>query len=110
MNLPMNARGPADATRGPLQHDRAADPPWNVLDAVLELLGKVRREDFVPPASRLAFGHGIPLGVAGQTMLRPRSKRACCKTWPSAHRPRAGNRHRLRLHAPPCWASWPRKW
>lgn len=48
--------------------------PWNVLDAsVLELLGVVKREDFVPEAYRsLAFTDvEIPLG-GGRRMLTPR--------------------------------------
>ena len=48
--------------------------PWNVLDAgILDLLGAVRREDFVPPAYRaLAFvDTEIPL-PCGQNMLAPR--------------------------------------
>jgi protein-L-isoaspartate(D-aspartate) O-methyltransferase len=55
--------------------------PWDVLDAqVLELLARVRREDFVPPAHRaLAFvdtqvplvkGHAT--GDAGAVMLEPK--------------------------------------
>jgi len=52
--------------------------PWDVLDAgVLELLGRVRREDFVPAAYRaMAFvDTEIPLapaGKEGQAMLAPR--------------------------------------
>jgi len=52
--------------------------PWEVLDArVLELLGQVRREDFVPQAHRaLAFADmELPLthpAVDGQAMLAPR--------------------------------------
>ncbi|MDR2128533.1 MAG: protein-L-isoaspartate O-methyltransferase [Burkholderiaceae bacterium] len=55
--------------------------PWDVHDGhVLELLGAVRREDFVPPAHRaLAFADlQIPLKpdaqaiAAGQVMLEPR--------------------------------------
>ncbi len=48
--------------------------PWNVLDAgILDLLGAVRREDFVPPAYRaLAFvDTEIPL-PCGQNMLAPK--------------------------------------
>ena len=48
--------------------------PWDVLDtAVLELLGAVKREDFVPPACRaLAFmDTEVPL-PEGQSMLAPR--------------------------------------
>ncbi|MBL0917533.1 MAG: protein-L-isoaspartate O-methyltransferase [Hydrogenophaga sp.] len=48
--------------------------PWEVLDArVLELLGRVRREDFVPEAQRaLAFADlELPL-TPGTTMLAPR--------------------------------------
>lgn len=48
--------------------------PWNVLDAqVLSLLGKVKREHFVPPASReLAFADvEIPLGH-GASMWLPK--------------------------------------
>ena len=48
--------------------------PWNVLDAaVLDLLGVVKREDFVPAASRsLAFmDTELPL-PCGQAMLAPR--------------------------------------
>ncbi|NDY89980.1 protein-L-isoaspartate O-methyltransferase family protein [Ideonella livida] len=48
--------------------------PWDVLDtAVLELLARVKREDFVPPACRaLAFvDTEVPLGD-GQCMLAPR--------------------------------------
>ncbi|OYV29046.1 MAG: protein-L-isoaspartate O-methyltransferase, partial [Thiomonas sp. 20-64-9] len=48
--------------------------PWNVLDAgILELLGSVRREDFVPAAYRgLAFmDTEIPL-PCGQNMLAPK--------------------------------------
>ena len=47
--------------------------PWDVLDSrVLEVLGAVRREDFVPPAHRnLAFADlDLPLGH-GEVMLRP---------------------------------------
>ncbi|MGC4397807.1 protein-L-isoaspartate O-methyltransferase family protein [Hydrogenophaga sp. T2] len=52
--------------------------PWEVLDArVLELLGSVRREDFVPAAQRaLAFADlELPLdhpAVEGRCMLAPR--------------------------------------
>jgi protein-L-isoaspartate(D-aspartate) O-methyltransferase len=51
--------------------------PWDVLDAgVLSLLAVVKREDFVPPATRaLAFmDTEIPLGdvALGQAMLAPR--------------------------------------
>ncbi|MBU6260126.1 MAG: protein-L-isoaspartate O-methyltransferase [Burkholderiales bacterium] len=52
--------------------------PWEVLDpAVLELLGNVRREDFVPPALRaLAFvDTQVPLiagDPAGPAMLEPK--------------------------------------
>ncbi len=52
--------------------------PWEVLDAqVLDLLGRVRREDFVPPAHRaLAFADmELPLthpAVEGQVMLAPK--------------------------------------
>jgi len=52
--------------------------PWNVLDGqVLDLLGTVRREDFVPVAHRaLAFSDlELPLrgqGEQGQCMLAPR--------------------------------------
>ncbi len=52
--------------------------PWEVLDVrVLELLGQVRREDFVPQAHRaLAFADmELPLtqpAVDGQVMLAPR--------------------------------------
>jgi protein-L-isoaspartate(D-aspartate) O-methyltransferase len=55
--------------------------PWDVFDArVLELLGAVRREDFVPPAYRhLAFADlRVPLKpgpqaqALGQVMLEPR--------------------------------------
>jgi protein-L-isoaspartate(D-aspartate) O-methyltransferase len=52
--------------------------PWEVLDAsVLELLGIVRREDFVPPAYRaLAFvDTEVPLPTStgdGQAMLAPK--------------------------------------
>jgi protein-L-isoaspartate(D-aspartate) O-methyltransferase len=48
--------------------------PWEVLDpTVLALLGKVRREDFVPPVYRsLAFvDTAIPLGH-GETMWEPK--------------------------------------
>ena len=48
--------------------------PWEVLDPrVLELLGRVRREEFVPPQYRaLAFADmEIPLGH-GETMLAPK--------------------------------------
>ena len=48
--------------------------PWNVLDAgILDLLGAVRREDFVPAAYRgLAFvDTEIPL-PCGQNMLAPK--------------------------------------
>nr|MDH4480030.1 protein-L-isoaspartate O-methyltransferase [Rhodoferax sp.] len=48
--------------------------PWNVLDLqVLELLGTIHREDFVPEAHRaLAFADTeIPL-PGGQSMLAPR--------------------------------------
>jgi protein-L-isoaspartate(D-aspartate) O-methyltransferase len=52
--------------------------PWEVLDAqVLDLLGRVRREDFVPVAHKaLAFGDlELPLthpAVEGEAMLAPR--------------------------------------
>jgi protein-L-isoaspartate(D-aspartate) O-methyltransferase len=51
--------------------------PWEVLDpAVLELLGSVRREDFVPEGmrSRAFADMQIPLlaGVAGACMLEPK--------------------------------------
>ncbi len=48
--------------------------PWEVLDQrVLDLLFRVHREDYVPPASRaLAFADlEIPLG-SGETMLTPK--------------------------------------
>lgn len=48
--------------------------PWDVLDTrVLDLLHKVKREDFVPPAYKaLAFADlEIPLGL-GETMLAPK--------------------------------------
>jgi protein-L-isoaspartate(D-aspartate) O-methyltransferase len=48
--------------------------PWNVLDDnVLDLLYKIRREEFVPPANRaMAFvDMEIPLGY-GQVMLEPK--------------------------------------
>ncbi|MDH4392193.1 MAG: protein-L-isoaspartate O-methyltransferase [Aquabacterium sp.] len=48
--------------------------PWDVLDlGVLDLLARVRREDFVPPAYKaLAFVDAeVPLGH-GQVMLAPR--------------------------------------
>lgn len=48
--------------------------PWDVLDpAVLELLGRMRREDFVPPALRgVAFvDEELPL-PGGELMLAPR--------------------------------------
>ena len=48
--------------------------PWDVLDLhVLELLGRVRREDFVPPAYQaLAFVDAeVPIGH-GQMMLAPK--------------------------------------
>ncbi|HLA75611.1 MAG TPA: protein-L-isoaspartate O-methyltransferase, partial [Gammaproteobacteria bacterium] len=47
---------------------------WDVLDpAILSLLGRVRREDFVPLAYRkLAFADiNIPLGH-GQVMMQPK--------------------------------------
>jgi len=47
--------------------------PWEVLDArVLEVLGRVRREDFVAPAHRqLAFADlSLPLGH-GEVMMKP---------------------------------------
>lgn len=47
---------------------------WNVLDdSVLDLLYKIRREEFVPPANRaMAFvDMEIPLGY-GQVMLTPK--------------------------------------
>ena len=48
--------------------------PWDVLDlSVLDLLARVRREDFVPPAYKaMAFVDAeVPLGH-GQTMLAPK--------------------------------------
>lgn len=48
--------------------------PWDVLDTrVLDLLHKVKREEFVPPAYReLAFGDlEIPIGL-GEKMLSPK--------------------------------------
>ncbi len=48
--------------------------PWDVLDLnVLDLLARVRREDFVPPAYKaLAFVDAeVPLGH-GQVMLAPK--------------------------------------
>jgi len=48
--------------------------PWQVLDpAVLDMLGEVRREDFVPDALKaLAFADlELPIGN-GQTMLQPK--------------------------------------
>jgi protein-L-isoaspartate(D-aspartate) O-methyltransferase len=48
--------------------------PWEVLDQqVLDLLFRVRREDYVPPSCRmLAFADmEIPLGH-GETMLTPK--------------------------------------
>jgi protein-L-isoaspartate(D-aspartate) O-methyltransferase len=52
--------------------------PWDVHDAqVLELLGSIRREDYVPAAHRALafFDMELPLGdgsVPGQTMLAPK--------------------------------------
>ncbi len=50
--------------------------PWDVLDfEILELLGSIRRENYVPPAHRgLAFfDMEIPLGTGpGQVMLSPK--------------------------------------
>jgi len=50
--------------------------PWDVLDfEILELLGQVRREDYVPAAHRALafFDMEIPLGDApGQVMLSPK--------------------------------------
>ena len=56
--------------------------PWEVLDPqVLELLYKVKREDFVPPAHRsLAFfDMEIPLGH-GEAMWVPRLEARCLQT------------------------------
>lgn len=52
--------------------------PWDVLDLeILDLLGEMRREDYVPPAHRALafFDMEIPLGdgsVPGQVMLSPK--------------------------------------
>ncbi|MCZ8074075.1 MAG: protein-L-isoaspartate O-methyltransferase, partial [Paucibacter sp.] len=48
--------------------------PWDVLDAgVLQLLAVVKREDFVPPASKgLAFMDTEVALAGGQRMLAPR--------------------------------------
>jgi len=50
--------------------------PWDVLDFdILELLGSIRREDYVPPAHRALafFDMDIPLGSEpGQVMLSPK--------------------------------------
>ena len=50
--------------------------PWDVLDfEILELLGSIRRENYVPPAHRALafFDMEIPLGTGpGQVMLSPK--------------------------------------
>ncbi|MFD2298771.1 protein-L-isoaspartate O-methyltransferase [Paracidovorax citrulli] len=84
MTLPLNttadANDPVTLARYNMIEQQIR--PWNVLDAdVLDLLGTVRREDFVPPAYRgMAFmDMEIPLNPSaeeaqrlGQCMLAPR--------------------------------------
>jgi protein-L-isoaspartate(D-aspartate) O-methyltransferase len=60
---------------GPIQHDRAADPPLGCAGpGVLSLLAVVKREDFVPPAQRaLAFvDTEVPLGRPARPCSNPR--------------------------------------
>ena len=84
MNLPLNTsidiHDPVEQARYNMVEQQIR--PWNVLDAgVLELLSRVRREDFVPPSYQgLAFiDTEIPLNPdaqeaarLGQVMLAPR--------------------------------------
>ena len=63
--------------------------PWDVLDSqVLDLLAVVHREDFVPAAhTALAFADmELPADATrrwtASACWRPRSKPACCRTWP----------------------------
>jgi len=63
-----------DLERARFNMDEQQIRPWEVLDQrVLDLLFKLRREDFVPPAYReLAFADmEIPLGY-GEKMLQPK--------------------------------------
>jgi protein-L-isoaspartate(D-aspartate) O-methyltransferase len=65
---------PADVERARFNMVEQQIRPWDVLDpAVLDLLMRVHREDFVPPQHRsLAFADlEIPLGH-GETMLAPK--------------------------------------
>ena len=84
MNLPLNTsidiHDPVEQARYNMVEQQIR--PWNVLDAgVLELLSRVRREDFVPPSYQgLAFidteiplNPDVPLAERlGQVMLAPR--------------------------------------
>jgi hypothetical protein len=78
--------------------------PWEVLDPeVLDILGEVKREDFVPEALRaLAFADlELPIGN-GQTMLQPEDRGAhSAGSRGQEHRHRARGRYRQRLHGRP---------
>ena len=84
---------------------------WDVLDQdVLDLLFKVRREDFVPPAYRsLAFADlEIPLGD-GERMWTPKMEaRVLQELELKARRSRARDRHRQRLSHGVAGAAAPR--
>lgn len=74
MNSIAPSASPADVERARFNMVEQQIRPWDVLDpAVLDLLMRVRREDFVPPQHRsLAFADlEIPLGH-GETMLAPK--------------------------------------
>ena len=84
MNMPLNTsadiRDPVEQARYNMVEQQIR--PWNVLDAgVLDVLSRVRREDFVPPSYQgLAFmdteiplNPDVPLAERlGQVMLAPR--------------------------------------
>src|SRR5574342_1049039 len=72
MNFPMNPQ--LDVERARFNMVEQQIRPWEVLDPrVLDLLLRVRREEYVPPRYRaLAFADmEIPLGH-GETMLAPK--------------------------------------
>lgn len=74
MNSIASSASPADVERARFNMVEQQIRPWDVLDpAVLDLLMRVHREDFVPPQHRsLAFADlEIPLGH-GETMLAPK--------------------------------------
>ena len=87
-----------------VQHGRAADPPWEVLDFdVLDLLMSVRREEFVPEAySRWPSEAEILLGH-GASMLIPVIEGQDPAGHPGqALRQGARGGRRLRLTSRPC--------